>query len=285
MRFASVAAFGALLFLSGVVNAQAPQGSYRTGMISVEAITDELQVAWTIPPLALEPQTITLPRRRIIYQSPVLPQRLFVARQPVLGADGATLAPAGTQFLLMEWSSFAVCSLGRDQPGLAGATRKLCLLDEDGDGAPDTSFRGSGDYDGWYVLNRQLPAERARMRPVTLTEIPPADLVRKPVFTLRIDEWPSERRGFLLSGNIDGANYYWTGCLRFEARTDSACITPPVIIRSYTRSPGGQDSVTISGLGQPAKLRFRINYGMIAGGTVTGVRVFYDDEALRALGR
>ena len=280
MRIASLAALVAI-GLSNAVDAKAQQGSFTTGLIRNGAVTDEMQVAWMLPPLAAQPQTITLPRRRIIYQAPLLPERLFVVRQPVLGADGAVLAPAGTQFLLMEWPTLAVCSLGRDQTGLAGATQKVCLLDENGDGVPDTHFRGSGDHDGWYVLNRRLPAVRQPLRPVALTEIPPAELVRKPVFSLRLDRWPTERRGFLLAGSVDGANYYWAGCTPLTARPGSACIFPPVLILSHARAPG-QDQVTIAGLGQPAKLRYQINYGPISGGRVAGVSIYYDEEALRA---
>lgn len=252
-------------------------GSFRTGLTSIDPITDEFQVAWTVPSLSPEPRTITVGRDRVIYRAWLVPERLFVVDEPVRGSDGAILAPAGAQFMLMDWPSLLVCSPGRYQTGLAGADDKICLLDENGDQSPDTTFRGSNAYSGWFVMNRRMPAERSPVQAVRLREVDPSQLVNKPEFRLRVSQWPSDRRGFYLNGAVVGEAGFWTGCLNMRGPSDAPCGVPPILIGSHVQD-GEQHRVTVRGVGRPAKLRFQLQYGTVAGARVSGVRVFFDDS-------
>jgi hypothetical protein len=259
-------------------------GSFRTGWTSLEPITDEFQVAWTVPALPTEPRMITVGRDRVIYRASLLPERLFVVDEAVRGGDGTVLAPAGTQFLLMDWPSLLVCSAGRYQTGLLGAGNKVCLLDEDGDRAPDTTFRGNDAYSGWFVMNRRMPAQRDPVQAVTLREVDPAQLANKPEFRLRVSHWPNERRGFYLSGEVSGETGFWTGCVDVRGPSDTPCFVPPILIGSHAQD-GDQHRVTVRGVGRSAKLRFQLQYGTIAGAGVSGVRIFFDNDSAAATGR
>jgi len=251
-------------------------GSFVRGWTQLTPVTDEYQVAWTVPSIEQQPRTVLVGRDRVVLRSPLLPERLFVADAPVWGRDGTLLAPAGTQFAIMDWPSLLVCSFRLPQTDGADRPNSICLLDEDRDGSPDTHFQGAKGSE-WFVLSWRMPTDRQPLQRVELREVKPAELSRKPEFTIRIVNWPKGERGFRLRIDIDDRATFFNECARIAGVAAATCVAPPILIHQHSLGDGNS-SVIIAGAGKSAKLRFQQSYGTLMGAEVMGFRVFFDED-------
>lgn len=286
MRLAAVV-LSSLIATSSV--SQVPSGSVATGWVRNHSVQDEYQIAWVLAPVPSNPRMVTADRNGILFSAPLLPERLYRTAEPVRAADRTLLIPEGMQMVLMDYSRFLVCSQEQGTEGSAARSNRVCLLDETGDGHPDTYFlrsygRSGWTTDGmWFAMNRRIPQRRLPLAGVNLIEIDPADLTTKPQFSIRFGGMLDGRQLVRLRGGVDGFNGFETVCPGYVGQEsgstgDGFCIMPPIALRALSRS-GEQVQFAVAGVNRSANARFTAQYGSLIGHQITGIRITFNDEA------
>lgn len=147
--------------------------------LPARADVNEFQIDWMLSQndlsLAGAKQTTGRSAR---YDFRLLPSKLFVSEDEVVAADGTKLLPAGSQLFAMTGPAFAVCSQRAAKAPYAGAKKRICFRDDDGDGSLDSFWMrtpiqqalGKGE---WLIMNSEVPAKRGRVSPLKLRSISP----------------------------------------------------------------------------------------------------------------
>lgn len=141
------------------------------------APADEYQIAWKLAPAVDAKPEAWVKKNRDVVRTRMLPERLFAADADIRSAAGELLLPKDMQLLGMDYARAMVCSVASGPAGSRAAGKRVCLLDEDGDGDFDSFFdrtlgRSSFNTDGhWFIMNQPLDRGRAPVGPVTLVPI------------------------------------------------------------------------------------------------------------------
>lgn len=197
----------ALLAILAASAADAPVNRYMTA-----SPTDEYQIAWKLGPSPTKPGGWVQKNNEVV-RTRMLPERLFVAAADVRSASGELLVPKGMQLLGMDFSRPLVCSVAKGPAASRAASKRVCLLDEDGDGDFDSWFdrvmgRSTFRSDGfWFIMNQTLDANRAPLAPVTLTAVPSDQFDQKLDFELRYQSISDRSRVTTFSVKVGGSFY------------------------------------------------------------------------------
>lgn len=176
----------ALLFASAPVAAQNP---FVRPVPAAPA--DEYQIAWKLAPATSVQPEAWVKKNRDVVRTLMLPERLFAAAADIRSATGELLVPKDMQLLGMDYARAMVCSVAKGPAGSRVAGKRVCLLDEDGDGDFDSFFdrtmgRSTFNTDGyWFIMNQPLDPARAPVAPVALVSIPSERFDQKLELSLR----------------------------------------------------------------------------------------------------
>lgn len=172
LRRLARAVSSALVFVAVPVVAQIPL------VRSVPASPpDEYQIAWKLAPATSVASEAWVRKNRDVVRTRMLPERLFAAGADIRSATGELLVPKDMQLLGMDYRRAMVCSVAVGPVGSRTAGKRVCLLDEDGNGSFDSFFdrtmgRSTFNTDGyWFIMNQPLDTGRAPVGAVTLVPI------------------------------------------------------------------------------------------------------------------
>jgi hypothetical protein len=137
---------------------------------------DQLQIDWVIPAEAFAAAVTDHPDANLRYEVKFVPRRLFRTTANLIGADGELLLPVDAELFAMIGAKRALCSQGKYQADSAGANNRVCIVDEDGDGAFDSYFlRGLGKSfwttdKMWFAMNDYFPTIRRPLKSAGIAE-------------------------------------------------------------------------------------------------------------------
>lgn len=248
--------------------------------IPARADVNEFQIDWMISQNDLATATPEKPGRNLRFNFRLLPSKLYVSEDDIASDDGTKLLPAGSQLYLMTGSNFAVCSQAAAGQPFVGASKRICLRDDDGDGYLDTywlrtplqQLLGKGE---WLIMNSDIPAVRGHVvRPRLRTESP--DLAEKPAelslwFSLggngRVDGAISVRNG----GNFSG------GCVPMRTAVEHSsvqfCLLRDLITRGINFDSPNKDErrLEVEFPKRDVKVRFSVSKGILMGININSI--------------
>lgn len=182
-----------------------------------------LQIDWEIPAGAFARANAKVEDGTTSFETQLEPSQLIVADEPVVSADGKSLLPTGAQLYRMVGLNLAACSQDVFPEGFVGASRRVCLQDEDGDGRFDTYFvrqrgRSVWNTDGmWFAMNDIIPPPEGRLRPFSYKLDNPANANLKPEITLNLGA--ARGGGIYASISIKPMNSFSLICGKGKARS------------------------------------------------------------------
>lgn len=215
------------------------------------ATVDDLQIAWVITKEALAKRD-NHPNPGSLLRTLLLPQRLFVSDEIVADSKGKKLLPAGAQLYLMIGERLTVCSQEHFEKGFAGAGRRICLIDQNGDQKFDTYFTKSmgrswltGD-EMWFAMNSSIPKKTKPVRPFSYQEIDRTEAKVSPTFWLVLGG-PDGEEKFSIGSTFETRHSFGTRCvtmgrMRLTNSTsfDLACPFPETAISVFVKDATGQ---------------------------------------------
>ena len=179
----SAAAFGyALAVLAGCFLGAGEAFAERNG----------LQIDWVIPAGQIEAAQHPSKDFATSLSLKLVPRRLYVAQNPVLGGDGQRLLPQGAQLFAMIGERMMACSQQAAPEGYAGANGRVCVYDSNGDGKLDSWFlRSTGKSfmtsDGmWFAMNAAMPSAMSALATPDLAEVSREGAVAKGAIDLDV---------------------------------------------------------------------------------------------------
>lgn len=175
------------------------------------APADEYQIAWKLAPAASVQPEAWVRKNRDVVRTRMLPERLFAAGADIRTPAGELLVPKGMQLLGMDYARAMACSVAPGPAGSRAATKRVCVLDEDGDGDFDSFFdrtmgRSTFNTDGhWFIMNQPLDPGRAPVAAVTLVPIPSERFDQKLELSLRYNSISDRARGTFFTARVGNA--------------------------------------------------------------------------------
>jgi hypothetical protein len=166
---------------SAVLAAAMVATSASTGADAVKPGHYELN--WVIASHALPPEPFWVKKIGKIVETRLLPVDLFQSSNPITDSAGRMLAVTGSQFARLQSDKLIACTIGKSG-ALPGKSERLCLIDQNNDGAFDGAFtRGGGSY-YWFELSGKIPEVVMPLAPLTLAKVDPASMRNTPVLVV-----------------------------------------------------------------------------------------------------
>lgn len=175
------------------------------------APADEYQIAWKLAPAASVQSETWVRKNRDVVRTRMLPERLFAAAADIRSPAGELLVPKDMQLVGMDYARAMVCSVAKGPAGSRAAGKRVCLLDEDGNGTLDSFFdrtmgRSTFNTDGyWFIMNQPLDPGRAPVGPVTLLPIPSERFDQELELSLRYNSISDRARGTFFTARAGNA--------------------------------------------------------------------------------
>jgi hypothetical protein len=109
---------------------------------------------------------------------------LFAPKADILDKAGVLQVPKGTQMVLVHSAYPMACNVIKAASG-AAKSKRVCVLDSDGDGAMDMAFANGFGGDYWMSLEDELEDEKLlSIAPVAMDRLDPATMIDAPYFSL-----------------------------------------------------------------------------------------------------
>lgn len=261
------------------------------GSVAYAAKADVYEAVWQLeqtdpaPKIMPTSKFLDLGGSKDIYETRLIPDRLFVAANDAKSANGIALFERGTQLVEMEYPNLLVCSL---VPGLIGTlsnTKRVCLLDEDGDGDFDSYFTRILGRDFfasdmlWFVMNAKIPAKRDKFdgSGFSINQID-NKLFQEPIkFTLSDASVSSSGDRLSMSVIIGNRTWLTYHCSLTEYTAESISedgCSPPGFEIKYAFTSGDRKFVSVRKKEQITRIRFFVRFGMIAGKILEGAELY-----------
>jgi hypothetical protein len=248
--------------------------------VPASANVNDVQIDWMI---AKDDWAGAVPEnkgRDVGFKLRLLPRTLFVSEEDIVAADGTKLLPAGAQLYAMTGPNLAVCSQLAAKAPFVGSSKRVCLRDDDGDGALDSywlrfpvqQLLGKGD---WLILNGDVPPERARVvksklksMPSNLAEIPAELFLR---FSLKGN---GSVQGYIW---VKDGNSFYGPCFPTKAAenkiSEQFCLVPDLIVRGINFDAKNKDErrMEVALPSRDVKVRFDITKGILMGMSVNSI--------------
>lgn len=190
---------------------------------------DEYQIAWKLASATPVAPEAWVRKSRDVVRTRMLPERLFAAATDIRSATGELLIPKDMQLLGIDFRREMVCSVAKGPAGSRTATKRVCLLDEDGNGSFDSFFdrtmgRSTFNTDGhWFIMNQPLDSGRAPVAAVALIPIPSERFDQKLELSLRYASISDRARATFFTARVGNA-FFNVPCSAYWPETGAAPI-------------------------------------------------------------
>lgn len=241
--------------------------------LPARADVNEFQIDWMLSQNDLALASSKQPSRNVRYDFRLLPSRLYVSDEDIAAVDGTKLLPAGSQLYAMTGPAFAVCSQRAAKAPFAGAKKRICFRDDDGDGSLDSFWLrtpiqqalGKGE---WLIMNSEVPAKRVRVSPPKLRSISP-DLAE---VTGELNLSFALKDNGTVAGSISVRNggIFSGSCVPMQRTTanvsEQFCLVRDLVVRGINFASPNQDDRRLDVLfpQRDVKVRFAIKKGLLS---------------------
>jgi hypothetical protein len=215
-----------------------------------------------------------------IYQTRLLPDRLFQADSDLKSQTGTPLLGKGTQLVGLEFSTPLVCTLFEGSSETISSEKRVCLLDENGDGVFDSYFlrplhSNLLSYSGkWYALQGKIPKKMDSLLATgfSLSEISNKLFKNQIPFSLVNASISKTGEKLSMDAIIDGGAWLKYRCVlatdKASTKNKENCSPPGFDIR-YLKDEGGRRFLMVEKLSVVTKVKFRVSVSMV--GIVGGI--------------
>lgn len=142
------------------------------------------ELSWDIVPTDVPAQDFWVKEQGVVVETRLRPRGLFAPKADILDKAGVLQVTKGTQMVLVHAAYPMACNVNKAASGLA-RSKRVCVIDSDGDGAMDTGFTTGSGGDYWMTLEGDLAKVKAfPIAPAPMDTLDPATMVDAPFFSL-----------------------------------------------------------------------------------------------------
>jgi len=149
------------------------------------------RMVWNILPQGEVGKTKLIGEGAEIAELKLTPPALYRVPADVHDERGKILLPEGVQLVGLQSEVRMACTInpisksGPNAILFAGGVKRICLIDQDGDGQFESQMRLSTNEIYFYFrLRGRLPDRRASITPIELESLPPTDIEYGPLITI-----------------------------------------------------------------------------------------------------
>lgn len=243
-----------------------------------------LQIDWEIPSGAFAPEKAETVKGITSFTSHLQPSQLVVVTESVASEEGRMLLPPDAQLYRMVGANLLACSQDVFPQGFVGASRRVCLQDDDGDGRFDIYFvrhrgRSVWNTDGmWFAMNDIIPPPEGRLRPFGYMLANPASAKLKPKIKLNLGA--ARGGGVFSSISVELLNIFNAECGKGKANSPKPdeflgyCGTSVFLIEATNlNKPESEHAFRVIVPNGPLKVRFNAEARLLGNRLITGMTI------------
>lgn len=141
---------------------------------------DRYALYWTIAESPVRAGDFWVKEQEAIVETRLWPVALYTTDSIINAADGTLLVPAGAQLVRVTGDRLLVCTQQKTMTGVS-KSKRVCLVDTNGDGSVDASFSKGLGGTGWIAFSGTYSDSKAQpVSGVTLRELDPREMVGAP---------------------------------------------------------------------------------------------------------
>ena len=142
------------------------------------------ELSWDIAPTEVPAPDFWVKEQGVVIETRLRPRGLFAPKADILDKAGVLQVPKGSHMVLVHSAYPVACNVNKVASGVA-KSKRVCVIDSDGDGAMDMAFAGGSGGDYWMTLEGDLAkAKLFPIAPVAMDTLDPAAMVDAPHFSL-----------------------------------------------------------------------------------------------------
>lgn len=243
-----------------------------------------LQIDWEIPSGAFAPERAKTAKGITSFSSYLQPSQLVVVTESVASEDGRMLLPPDAQLYRMVGLNLLACSQDVYPEGYVGASRRVCLQDDNGDGQFDTYFvrhrgRSVWNTDGmWFAMNDIIPPPEGRLRSFSYRLANPTSAKLKPKIQLSLGA--ARGGGIFSSITVEPLNAFSAECGKGNAKSSKPdeflgyCGSSVFLIEATNlKKPESEHAFRVIAPEGPLKVRFDAEARLLGSRLVTGMTI------------
>lgn len=163
--------WSALVGLAAAASTVAAQESELSGHYAL---------SWDIAPTEVPSEDFWVEEQGEIVETRLVPRGLYAAPADIVDTNGKLQVPAAAQLVSVHGPYPMACNV-RPASGGRAKSKRVCVLDSNGDGAMDSAFTNGKGGDYWMSLEDELEDEKIfAIAPVVLTALDVNDMVDAP---------------------------------------------------------------------------------------------------------
>lgn len=141
---------------------------------------DHYALYWTIGESPVRAGDFWVKEQESIVETRLWPVALYTTDNPIIAADGSLLLPAGAQLVRVSGDRLLICTHQKTAAGVS-KSKRVCLVDANGDGTVDASFvKGLGGT-GWIAFSGTYSDSKTQpVSGITLRELAPREMAGAP---------------------------------------------------------------------------------------------------------